>query len=632
MQNNKRYFLLLFFSVILTFHYLFLNAQVPLKVFEISDILVDGCAGGDEGRNEMVRFRIGSNPVHVNDLRVDGAGANNIIIYDRWPNTNNAWRGIAAPPAKPAEIAQINATILNCGFLIEPPGGILPAGKDVLMITSTEFSPMAHSFETLQDTLYVIFQNAGNTSGHFVNYGTPSSFRTLVFMHVPTAVGDTVVYDRSLLVNQQQLPGAQDGAAVAYDWTGNASYYNNGCQALYSPLDASWLLPYSLCSEDSPIDLNQFVTGTPGGSWSGTGVSGGFFNPAGLSGTYQITYTVGSYPCADSVTNNINVYDSPSAAWSPPGPICSTDSPFDLNQFVTGVSGGTWSGIGVSGTFFHPDGLSGSVNVTYTAETPYCMSSEMHQINIIEAMSAQWTSPAGVCSNENDLLLELFITGNTGGIWEGAGIVNETTGLFSPSIAGLGNHLITYYFNDECGDSVSHHIIVYDSPQHSVFVSGESCSGSSDGWAFLEITGGTPPYSVLWSNSSTSDSVYHLAPGTYSFDITDVNLCSTSGQVSVLASATECIGPQIYVPNIFSPDGNGVNDILYVRSNDVQHIRFLIYNRWGQKVFESNSINKGWDGKVLGQNADTGVYRWMADVVFSNGLKKVFSGNVTLVR
>jgi hypothetical protein len=230
-------------------------SQAPQKVFEILDILVDGCAGSDEGRNEMVLFHIGPNPVNIADLRVDGAGDNGVISSNRWPNSNNIWRGIAPPPAKPAEVSQINATILNCGLLIEPVGGILPAGKKVLMITSTEFSPMAHSFTSLQDTLYVIFQNAGNTAGHFVNYGTPSSFRTLVLMHLPTNVGDTVMYDRSLLVNQSQQPGAQDGAAVAYDWPGNATYYNNGCQALYHPLDASWNSPDDLCSSYQPINL-----------------------------------------------------------------------------------------------------------------------------------------------------------------------------------------------------------------------------------------------------------------------------------------------------------------------------------------------------------------------------------------
>ncbi len=194
-------------------------AQIPTKVFEITSILVDGCAGNLEGQNEMVMFQIGPNPINVSNLRVDGAIGTGSITAGVSPNTANTWRGIATPPAKPTEVAAINNTIVNCGRLIEPTGGILPAGKKVLLITSTDFDYTAHSFATLSDTLYVIFQNAGNTAGHFVNFGT-SSTRTMVLVHVSTGGADTVTYNRSLLTMQNGSLGAQDGGSVAFTWPG----------------------------------------------------------------------------------------------------------------------------------------------------------------------------------------------------------------------------------------------------------------------------------------------------------------------------------------------------------------------------------------------------------------------------
>ena len=280
---------------------------IPSRVFEIINILVDGCAGGDEGKNEMVLFQIGPNDINISDLRVDGAGNTGTIATGKWPNTSNSWLGIATPPANAAAITTINATITSCGYLIEPTSGILPAGKKVLMITSTEFGPLAHSFVSLQDTLYVIFQVAGNTQGHFANYDTPSN-RTFVLTHTSSGGADTVVYNRSLLVKADGTSGPEDGAAVEYTWSGNPRYYNNGCQAAYSPLDPSWSFSSSdMCESDGVVDLTALVTGTPGGTWSGTGVSGFTFDPTGLSGTISITYTVGTAPCDRTETHDITV-------------------------------------------------------------------------------------------------------------------------------------------------------------------------------------------------------------------------------------------------------------------------------------------------------------------------------------
>jgi len=608
------------------------NAQVPVKVFEITNILVDGCAGSDEGRNEMVLFRIGPNPVNVSDLRVDGAGATGLISTNRWPNTNNIWRGIAPPPAKPSEISQINATILNCGFLIEPVNGILPAGKNVLMITSTEFSTFAHSFTTLQDTLYVIFQNAGNTAGHFVNYGTPSSLRTMVLTHVPTNIGDTVIYDRSLLVNQLQQPGAQDGAAVAYDWPGNPEYYNNGCQAPYQALDASWTSPSQICSSNSVLDLSMMIDGTPGGTWTGTGVSGHFFNPAGLNGTYDITYTVGTPPCSVSETQQITVIESPSAQWTPPAALCSDASPVQLNTLISGTTGGTWSGTGVSGNTFNPSGLSGNYSITYTVSIPPCSDSETHDIQIIPKASAQWNIPPAFCDNSVPVQFSTLITGDTGGLWWGTGISNNLDGTFNPSLAGSGQHTVTYGISGACGDSLERTVIVHESPDYVLASTDESCIGQSDGSASLIVSNGTAPYSIEWSNLSDSDSIFNLSPGLYSFTITDDNLCQISGQVVIIASQEDCISSNIFVPNIFSPNGDQINDILYVRGPAITSMRFLIYNRWGQKMFESNNVNTGWNGQYKGLPAELGVYNWMLEAQLLNGNEVKKSGNVTLVR
>jgi gliding motility-associated-like protein len=67
----------------------------------------------------------------------------------------------------------------------------------------------------------------------------------------------------------------------------------------------------------------------------------------------------------------------------------------------------------------------------------------------------------------------------------------------------------------------------------------------------------------------------------------------------------------ISIPNCFTPDGDGLNDVFKVVSaSEVKDFSLYIYNRWGQLVFESKNINVGWDGKFLGSDAPQGVYNW----------------------
>lgn len=86
------------------------------------------------------------------------------------------------------------------------------------------------------------------------------------------------------------------------------------------------------------------------------------------------------------------------------------------------------------------------------------------------------------------------------------------------------------------------------------------------------------------------------------------------------------------VPQIFSPNKDGINDILYVLGTEIEELEFVIYNRWGEKVFETKDQNIGWDGKFRGSDAQPGVYVYYikAGLVDNQILEQ--SGDVTLVR
>jgi gliding motility-associated-like protein len=88
----------------------------------------------------------------------------------------------------------------------------------------------------------------------------------------------------------------------------------------------------------------------------------------------------------------------------------------------------------------------------------------------------------------------------------------------------------------------------------------------------------------------------------------------------------------IFIPNIFSPNNDGLNDVLYVRGEGIAQLSFIVYHRWGEKVFESNDPHHGWDGMFKGKQAETGVYVYLVEGKLENGQTVKRSGNVTLVR
>ena len=94
----------------------------------------------------------------------------------------------------------------------------------------------------------------------------------------------------------------------------------------------------------------------------------------------------------------------------------------------------------------------------------------------------------------------------------------------------------------------------------------------------------------------------------------------------------ECDFPYIFVPNAFSPNGDNVNEILYVRGRPIYDIEFRIFNRWGENIFTTFNVTDGWDGTYKGQKLPPDVYDYYLIVQCIDGVKKQFQGNITLLK
>ncbi len=101
---------------------------------------------------------------------------------------------------------------------------------------------------------------------------------------------------------------------------------------------------------------------------------------------------------------------------------------------------------------------------------------------------------------------------------------------------------------------------------------------------------------------------------------------------TVCATVSALVSPLIAVPNAFTPNGDGVNDQVFVRGYAINRMLFRIYNRWGQLVFESTNQRVGWDGKYKGVLQPMDAYAYTLEVEFTDGTRASKKGDITLLR
>lgn len=111
--------------------------------------------------------------------------------------------------------------------------------------------------------------------------------------------------------------------------------------------------------------------------------------------------------------------------------------------------------------------------------------------------------------------------------------------------------------------------------------------------------------------------------------VTDDNGCTASDSLTVSTDGESVL----IIPNIFSPNGDGNNDIFNIQGTNISDIHGVIYNRWGQIVFEFDAIGNGWDGHTIsGAVASEGTYFYVIDAVGADGIEYNYQGPFELVR
>ena len=152
------------------------------------------------------------------------------------------------------------------------------------------------------------------------------------------------------------------------------------------------------------------------------------------------------------------------------------------------------------------------------------------------------------------------------------------------------------------------------------------------------------PYDLEWNLLSGEEifncqnceeiNVVPLFDAQYELIAIDENGCLSSDTISISVEKNR----EVFVPNAFSPDGNGFNDIFYLQSkNDIPIATFKIFDRWGALIYETedcftNNPSCGWDGSFLDKNLNSGVFIYFIQIGFLDGVTLELTGDITLVK
>ncbi len=142
----------------------------------------------------------------------------------------------------------------------------------------------------------------------------------------------------------------------------------------------------------------------------------------------------------------------------------------------------------------------------------------------------------------------------------------------------------------------------------------------------------TPDESLLNANTN-SPTAQPIEQTTYVVNATDEFGCIDTAQVTVFFISNECVEPYIFIPRAFTPNNDSNNDLFIIRGINITELYFVVWDRWGEKVYETEDPKAtGWDGNFKGKELTPDSYAWYVRVKCGNGGTYTKKGDVTLLK
>ncbi len=375
--------------------------------------------------------------------------------------------------------------------------------------------------------------------------------------------------------------------------------------------------------------------------WS-TGDTGSSITVKPLQTTlYKVTRTIGSTVCKDSITITVTNMQT---ALQHNANICGDSTILDAGS---GFNSYLWNTGAVTQTIVAKQNATYSVNVSKGA----CTATDTSRVLLATPVAAftVGVQKDSVCTGDAD---SLFVINPQTGItytWTISGnptVINTGKNYLPKNINGtIINYLINGASNPAiCAsqtatarivvrnkfskpvihtDSIGNTNIVFrwdpvpGATAYLVSINGNTFTDPSSG-----AQGLTQTISGLQPNKPVNISVRAIGP--YS--------CQASDTAQANATTLNPFGDGIYVPNAFTPNGDGVNDVFLVYGTAIVSVRLMIYNQWGKQLFISTDILKGWDGTSKGEKMPGGLYTYSLEAIMQDGKRITKGGTFSLIR
>jgi len=337
------------------------------------------------------------------------------------------------------------------------------------------------------------------------------------------------------------------------------------------------------------------ITVTPGAtSYTVTGTSGGCTGTAVATVTIStsLTVTVNSPSICAGETATLTANNGTSYVWSPGG---ETTNPITVTPAITT----TYTVVGTSGT---------------------CIDSAISVVTIVTTLPVTVTS-AAVCPGQT---ATLTASGAVTYSWT----TGETTSSITvPSIPA--SYTVTGYSSSGgcSGTAIASVTIASATP---VTISGNLVINACEETTLTAMPAGN---SYSWGpniSCSNCQSVTVTPPATqqYYVNYTDSDGCSDGDTVTVVVTTLNTY----FLPTALSPNGDGINDEIHFHGRGINSFTLRIFDRIGEKVFETSDIERGWDGKLLGVPMNNAVFVYTLNITFCNGEEVRTKGAITLVK
>lgn len=440
------------------------------------------------------------------------------------------------------------------------------------------------------------------------------------------------------------LNGASQSALAAGTYTINITDNNNcpgsGTVTINQP--TSGLIVSASATSTNCGQSTGSATATPSG---GTGTYSYVWSPSGGTGAIASNLAAGSYTvtvtdqngCQATTNATVSSIGGPTVTLVSSTPVtCFGDNDGAATVSATGGSGAltySWSPSG--GSSASATGLSaGNYTVTVT-DASGCTGSLVltiggpTQIAVVETITN-----AGCGSNNGSISTN--VNGGTG-TYTYSWIPNGET---TPSITGLSQGAYSVTVSDANGCSITENYNIVINGTLPVIATPASSTINEGDSVQLNVTGATTyswtPASGLSCTNCPNPIAFPSSTTTYIVTGTDVTGCAGSDTVVVIVIPIIEPCGELFVPTVLAPDGTGPteNKKVCIYGGCVSELTFAIFNRWGEKVFESTNtdLSECWDGTYKGQSMNAAVFTYKLIVTLNTGEQIKESGNITLIR